>query len=34
VLGSTVTTSPSAFFTASAGPEDAMTVTKAYKIPR
>jgi hypothetical protein len=34
VLGGAVTTSPAAFFTASAGPEDSLTVTKAYKIPR
>jgi len=34
VLGGTITTSPAAFFTASAGPNDTLTISKIYKIPR
>lgn len=32
VFGGTITTSPSAFFTVSAGPNDTLSVTKTYKI--
>ena len=34
VLGGTITTTPAAFFTASAGPNDTLTLVKTYKIPR
>ena len=34
VLGGAITTSPAAFFTVNAGPNDTLSVIKAYKIPR
>ena len=34
IFGGTITTTPSAFFTASAGPNDTLTMGKTYKIPR